>query len=105
MEQQLIDVLERTESPDDIDDISKAMIMSRVTDILIQVRELTQRYLKGIEAIQKEHAIELKLSGLTVVLNVTDDVASSVLKGPTQSCVLGSRDKVLKNIAQIMEIL
>lgn len=99
MEQQLIDALEKACTSGDIDDVSKDMISARVMNALIQVRELTNQYLKNLEAIQKEHTIELKLGGLSVVLNVTDDLAKN-----KQACILGSKDKVLKNIVQIMEI-
>lgn len=104
MEQQLIDALNKAESPDDIDDVSKAMITARITDALVKVHELTAQYLMNLEAVQKQHAFELKLGGLTVVLNVTDEVfKSSVPDAHNQICILGSRDKVLKNIAQITE--
>lgn len=105
MEQQLIDVLEKAKSPDDIDEVSKAMIMARVTDALMQVRKLTQKYLSDLNAIQKECELELKLGGLTVVLNVTDDVVLSKTGDSNQACILGSRNKLLKNLSQIMEML
>lgn len=103
MEQQLIDVLEKAKNEDDIDEVSKAMIAARVTDALVKVRELTAQYLESLEAIQKEHKLELKLGGLAVVLNVTDDMSNPACKGPTQMCVLGPRDKVLKNLTHVME--
>lgn len=97
MEQQLIDALNKAESPDDIDDVSKAMITARITDALVKVRELTAQYLMNVEALQKQYALELKLGGLAIVLNVTDDTYGN------QMCILGSRDKVLKNMAQLTE--
>ena len=102
MEQQLIDVLNNAENPDDINDVSKAMITARVMNALVKVRKLTATYLENLEAIQKENSIELKLSRLTVVLNVTDDISSENIN---QTCILGSRDSVLKNVAQLMEKL
>ena len=105
MEQQLINILERAKNEEDIDEVSKLMIMTRVINALDQVRDATQKYLEKLESIQKEHEMELKLGGLTVVLNVTDDVASKEFNGPTQMCVLGSGGKVQKNLQQIMEHL
>lgn len=103
MEQQLIDAIMNADDPDDIDDVSSAMIVVRIVSAITEVREATQVYLDKLQAIQKDHAMELKLGGLYVVLNVTDDIAGTVHKGPTQMCVLGHRDKALKNIAQLME--
>lgn len=103
MEQQLIDALNKANSSDDIDEVSKEMIVARVISVLTEVRDATQEYLDKLQAIQKDHAMELKLGGLALVLNVTDDIASAVHKGPTQMYALGNRDKMLKNIAQLME--
>ena len=103
MEQQLIDALTKAENSEDIDEVSKAMIIARVASALKEVREATQEYLDKIKEIQQGHEMELKLGGLTLVLNVTDEIASTVHEGPTQMCILGHRDKVLKNIAQLVE--
>lgn len=103
MEQQLIDVLEKAKSADDIDEVSKAMIMARIVDAIMQVRELTQKYLKDLDALQKEHELELKMGGLTVVLNVIDDIVNTKAKDSLQMCILGSKNKVFDNIKQIME--
>lgn len=105
MEQQLIDALEKAENPEDIDEVSRVMIMARVVNTLEQVRDVTRQYLEKLESIQKEHEFELKLGGLTVVLNVTDDIVSKEFKGPIQMCVLGSGGKIQKNLQQIMEHL
>jgi len=100
MEKQLIDALEKAKTPDDIDDVSKAMIAARVINALVKVRKLTEQYLTNIEAVQKEYACELKLGGLAVVLNVTD---SLLFGNDGQMCILGSKDDVLKNITQLTE--
>lgn len=100
MEKQLIDVLEKASTVDDIDDVSKAMVIARVTNALVKVHKLTVQYLTNLEAVQKEYACELELGGLAVVLNVTDDLSFGNVE---QMCILGSKDNVLKNIMQLTE--
>ena len=52
MEQQLIDALNKAEKAEDIDEVSKAMIMTCVTSALMEVREATTEYLTRLEKIQ-----------------------------------------------------
>lgn len=99
MEKYLLDTMKKAHNPGDVDDVSKAMIVARVLNALEQVRELTNQYLKNLEALNKEYVDELKLGGLAIVLNITDDLAEG-----TQACVLGKKESVMKNIAQIKEI-
>jgi len=105
MEQQLIDVLDNAEHPDDIDDISKDMITARVMNALEQVSEVTFKYLKEIEKLQKMYAMELKLGGFSLVLNATNDIVKMKHKKPTQTCVLGSKSNVMDSITQILEVI
>ena len=100
MEQQLIEALEKAQKPEDIDDVSMAMIMSRVTNALSEVRNATTDYLEKIEQINKAHETELKLGGFTLVLNTTDSLTNNE---PMQMCVLGSKPNIMENLKQIME--
>lgn len=100
MEKYLLDMMMKADNTDDVDDVSKAMIVSRVVNALKQVRELTNQYIKNLQALSNEYADELKLGGLAVVLNVTTDILAEC----KQACVLGNSDNVMKNIANIKEM-
>lgn len=105
MEQQLLETLKKAEKPEDIDEVSMATIVARVTSALIEVSDITKEYLDKVKKIYSEKEMELKLGGFTLVLNATDSIVDAKINEPVQMCVLGSGNKVIKNIQQIMEEL
>lgn len=103
MEQQLIDVLKKAEKLEDIDEVSKAMIMARVTSALAEMGTITTEYIDKVQRIYAKREMELKLGGFTLILNATDSITNQKIGEPVQMCILGRRDKARKNLAQIME--
>ena len=102
MEQQLIDALKKAEKPEDIDDVSKVMIVARVTSALTEMGEATKEYLDKVQQIYAKREMELKIGGFTLILNATDSIMNQKIGEPVQMCVLGSGSNVLKNVQQII---